>query len=272
MPGLLDMLPLYRCSGFSNRVRTHTGLWIKGRGIRLFSGGLLLLLLVTGCGHQAVKYPRHWEGGPFPGLIKPKPDSTEVMSDDTEVETPTPRSDLLNPILTFARSKIGTRGPLEVDGKRFRFDCSGYVSAAYAAGGLNIMTAEGHSPRGASGTQIIHLYMERHGQLFRTNPMPGDLVFFDNTYDRNGDGKLNDLFSHIGLVNAVLPSGTVELLHLSNHGISTLRMNLEQPTKSHNPQTGERMNDYLRRRVNGEPHGTPHLAREMFRTYGRLLR
>ncbi len=28
----------------------------------------------------------------------------------------------------------------------------------------------------------------------------GDLVFFDNTYDRNGDGKFDDRITHVGIV------------------------------------------------------------------------
>ena len=37
----------------------------------------------------------------------------------------------------------------------------------------------------------------------------GDLVFFDNTWDADGDGVDNDPFTHVGVVEKVESDGTI---------------------------------------------------------------
>ena len=38
---------------------------------------------------------------------------------------------------------------------------------------------------------------------------PGDLVFFDNTWDYNGDGMANDPLTHVGIVERQEDDGTI---------------------------------------------------------------
>ena len=61
-------------------------------------------------------------------------------------------------------------------------------------------------------------------------PEPGDIVFFDNTWDRNGNGRWDDDLTHMGVVVAVDRNGTISYLH--NHlrrGVVVEQMNLRHP-------------------------------------------
>ncbi len=92
------------------------------------------------------------------------------------------------------------------------YDCSGFVSAIYRRLGMDIMPADGSG----NGVRRIHGWCVAHGHppMMRA-PQPGDIVFLDETYDRNGDGKTNarDTLTHVGIVEAVQTNGTFTLLH-----------------------------------------------------------
>jgi hypothetical protein len=55
-------------------------------------------------------------------------------------------------------------------------------------------------------------------------------VFFDRTYDRNKNGRVDDTLTHIAVVTSVAPDGTVTMVHRSSSkGITKLRMNTDKP-------------------------------------------
>ena len=68
--------------------------------------------------------------------------------------------------------------------------------------------------RGAtSKTKMIYMNLEKRGLIYSdTNPNIMDLIFFDNTYDANRDGILNDELTHIGVVTS-LDNNRVGFLH-----------------------------------------------------------
>ncbi len=102
-----------------------------------------------------------------------------------------------------------------------RWDCSGFVIGALACAGLPVWG------------NTASLYKEARAQrrLLR-KPEPGALVFFDATYDRNRNGRLDDPLTHIAIVTRVDADQTAHLVHLgSSQGISKLRMNLRYPTR-----------------------------------------
>jgi len=104
----------------------------------------------------------------------------------------------------------------------------------------------------------------------RIIPAVGDLAFFDNTYDRNRDGRLNDDLTHVGIVIAVDSDGTITLAHGgTSSGRSELKMNLRFPNDHRGPDGAVR-NDYLRRRRSSDSSRTPHLAGEMWRGFATL--
>ncbi len=78
-------------------------------------------------------------------------------------------------------------------------------------------------------------------------PRPGDLFFFEETYDRNRDGRRNDGLTHIGVVERVEPDGVVTFIHRGGKGIARARLFLPEPETHWRKETREVLNDYLRR-------------------------
>jgi hypothetical protein len=139
-------------------------------------------------------------------------------------------------------------------GRPFRGDCSGFVLSLLRRTGLQTAL-----PPARSRSESLWLGGEKVDA-----PRPGDLAFFHDTYDRNHDGRLNDRWTHVALVEKV-EGELVTLLHRGLHGIERFRMDLARPS---DPST----NDRLRIPKRGEPPGTRHLAGELFTGYGAVAR
>jgi len=134
------------------------------------------------------------------------------------------------------------REALERPPRGFRDDCSGYVSGALDAAGA--LDTAGVPP----DARVIDFWTRATEEdRVHYNPIPaiGDLVFFDNTYDRNGNGKMDDLRSHIAIVVDVEPDGTVVMAHKGSK-YALIRMNLLHPTDRRSPEDIE-WNSFLRR-------------------------
>ncbi len=121
----------------------------------------------------------------------------------------------------------------------FRDDCSGFVSAVFTAAGIPM----------TGNTASLYDRAEAEG-LVHHNPIPtvGDLVFFDNTHDRNHNGQWDDARTHIAVVVDVEPDGTILLAH---HGSerALIRMNLlPDHIAAHESPEGVLLNSWLRRR------------------------
>jgi hypothetical protein len=163
-----------------------------------------------------------------------------------------------------ARSLLGA-SELVVAQRRFGDDCTGLVRAAYAQVGVDLMQ-EGRSSD--TGVAAIYRFAGRHGRLYEGGrPLPGDLVFFRETYDRNRDGHLNDGLTHVGLVDDVEADGTVVIIHRVARGVVRYRMNLGHPDQAASPQ-GRRWNDWLRSEQPGAP---AQLTGQLFAGYATLL-
>jgi hypothetical protein len=134
------------------------------------------------------------------------------------------------------------RHALEKPPRGFRHDCSGYVSGALDA--VDMLDDAG-VPNEA---RVIDYWTaaEAEGRVHH-NPIPmvGDLAFFDNTHDRNDNGKMDDWRTHIAIVVDVEPDGTVVLAHKGSR-YALIRMNLLHPTERESPD-GIEWNSYLRR-------------------------
>jgi hypothetical protein len=167
-------------------------------------------------------------------------------------------------VVKSANALIGKKG-LVVDDRAFSSDCTGLVRAAYSTVGID-PAVEGVP--GENGVSAIWRFSSRHGRtFFGGRPLPGDLVFFRETYDRNRDGRSNDGLTHIGLVERVEVDGTVQILHRVAQGVVRYRMNLGYPDDSLS-RAGARVNDWLR---SGGPNSTPRLTSQLFAGYATLL-
>ena len=126
-----------------------------------------------------------------------------------------------------ARYYLDARPPLP------REDCSGLVEAIHALAG--------HPIDGSVRTMWAEA--EAEGRV-HADARPGDVVFFDDTFDADHDGKANDDLTHAAVVVRVEPDGTVVMVHRAKTaGIEEIHMDLSMPDHY---QDGELVkNDYL---------------------------
>jgi cell wall-associated NlpC family hydrolase len=129
-------------------------------------------------------------------------------------------------------------------------DCSGLVRLAYLKGGIDLVN---HGfLNGENAVTAIYRRARDRGAVHQRRPRPGDLVFFQETYDRNRDGKRNDGMTHIAVVETVELDGTVTFIHRGSKGIARSRMNLLFPRTHRAGQGGAVLNDFLRAAARGQ--------------------
>jgi hypothetical protein len=184
------------------------------------------------------------EGAPLPPLV------VAPLARDTAVKT--------------ARGLVGA-SRMVVGSRRYHDDCTGLVRAAYGELGVDLMS---EATSGDNGVTAIYRFASRHGRIFDAGrPLPGDLVFFRETYDRNRDGRDNDGLTHVGLVDDVEADGTVVIIHRVARGVVRYRMNLGHPDMALSTD-GHRWNDWLR---SPSPGAKPRLTGQLFAGYATLL-
>jgi len=213
---------------------------------------LAVTLLLSAC-HRGLRFP-----GPLDSL---RDYASEAPAQVPQASAPpadtaplpvAPRAASGGRAVAAGAAALVERDRLVVDGERFRYDCSGMVSAAYASAGITI----------GGGSRDMHARAEQAGLLHtRSRPVPGDIAFFDNTYDRDRDGRRDDMLTHVGVVESVDSDGTISVVHLGSKGVKRLRMNLERPA---DPAVNSQL-----RATNGRD-GGPVLAGQLWRDFGSL--
>jgi NlpC/P60 family len=159
---------------------------------------------------------------------------------------------------------------IAIQGRRIAYDCAGVTRAIFLEHGIDLYRST-HPEGKANGVRLIHNHVRQYGMLHQdTDVHPGDLVFFDNTWDFNGDGLLNDPLTHVGIVERTEPNGTVIFISRVAGAVSRYHMNLSQP-HVHKTTEGHVLNDYLRRKRSTDPDKTARLTGELFSLYGNLL-
>jgi cell wall-associated NlpC family hydrolase len=156
-------------------------------------------------------------------------------------------------VAAAARSFLGVRS-LRVGGKTYRYDCSGFVEASLAAAGCAFTGSSASLWEQARDLRVLHR---------RRSPSVGDVAFFDDTYDRNGNGRRDDPLSHVAIVERVDKDGTVSMVHLGNQGVTRLVMNLRDP-EVQTAEDGRARNDVLRRKAASDGPRTRYLAGELW--------
>ncbi|MFY1828573.1 CHAP domain-containing protein [Myxococcus fulvus] len=168
-------------------------------------------------------------------------------------------------VLTAARSVVG-KPQVTFDGRKYPSDCTGLIEGVYAQAGLSF---RGTLKPGDNGVTALYRYARANGRVYEDGrPVPGDLVFFHETYDQNRDGRRNDGLTHVGIVDSVDEQGTVTVIHRVNRGVVRYRMNLARPHLPRDPKTGEVLNDLLR---HPGPNKAPVLTGQLFAAYGSVL-
>lgn len=166
-------------------------------------------------------------------------------------------------VIEKARALVGQK-KVVVDGRGFPNDCTGLIKGVFAQEGLDLSVL---AEPGDNGVSAIWRFAQAKGRTYKGgHPVPGDLVFFTETYDKNRDGSRNDGLTHVGLVDALEPDGTVLIIHRVARGVVRYRMNLEQPDTA--SSGGRVINDWLRSAEKGQ---RPQLTSQLFYGYATLL-
>ncbi len=210
----------------------------------------ILALMLAACGPRVANFP-----GP-PGVLgrpaRPVPVPASIETPTVRAPAADPSWDSSRPVADAATHYLSHRPP-----SRFRDDCSGFVEAVLDRAGVPVSGNTASLWERASAAGAVHR---------RRRPAPGELVFFDNTYDRNGNGRLDDDLTHVGVVTTVDAYGTIEVVHVSSKGRGTLYMNLEHPA-DHADASGNVLNSFLRAATRRDSARTPHLAGELWRGF-----
>ncbi|WP_338866007.1 CHAP domain-containing protein [Myxococcus stipitatus] len=178
---------------------------------------------------------------------------------------PAPSPQARATVLSAARSVVG-KPQVIFDGRKYPADCTGLIEGVYAQAGLSF---RGTLKPGDNGVTALYRYARAHGRVYEDGrPVPGDLVFFRETYDQNRDGRRNDGLTHVGIVEDVDDKGTVTVIHRVNRGVVRYRMNLDRPHLPRDPKTGEVLNDMLR---HSGPNRAPVLTGQLFASFGSVL-
>ena len=169
-------------------------------------------------------------------------------------------------IVRTAAKLVGAK-TIVSNGRRIAYDCAGVTRAIYLKHGIDLYKSGTTDPN-ANGVRLIHHHISKYGKLHEGPAVePGDLVFFDNTWDYNGDGFINDPLTHVGIVERQEPDGTVIFISRVAGAIARYRMNLGLP-HIHKTADGRILNDYIRRKDIGDPPTTGYLTGQLFAGFG----
>lgn len=186
---------------------------------------------------------------------------------ERETYAPAEPSKLQTAVVSGGLTLVG-KSELVVNGVRYPMDCTGVVRAAYAFGGVDL--AYRFAFYGGNGVRRLYMTLRDGNLLYSTRyPAPGDLVFWDDTYDANGNGKADDELTHVGLVVEVDAEGTVSYLHYNyRRGPVVERMNLIHPGVEAFFVKGVSVTVNSPLRMRGSPPGPGTTAGELFRVFG----
>jgi hypothetical protein len=182
---------------------------------------------------------------------------------------PAETSDVQRLLAEGARKVLGRRH-LVVRGRSFPYDCTGLVLAIYWYAGIDLA----RDFEQYSGNGVLRLYhsLERENLLYSSpHPTTGDIIFWDNTYDRNGDGAWNDSLTHVGMVLASHPDGNIQYVHLNyTRGIVIESMSLLEPDLHKKLVRGQLriLNSPIRLKEPGRLHPPLWLAGQLYRVLG----
>ena len=177
--------------------------------------------------------------------------------------TPAPGLRLVSPAaspeqgrrLAVESAKSFLRAPLLVNGLKFEPDPVGFVRAAWWSAGHDLYIRQAFEDPDAHGLQVLHSSAKFRRALFKSQPKPGDLVFFGQTQRDKTE------LTQVALVETVDADGTVHVLGRFSKGPRRIALNLRLPDQEKN-QEGKTLNDTL-----GSTSGTP--AGTLFVTYAR---
>ena len=127
-----------------------------------------------------------------------------------------------------------------------------YVAATFAANGKTI-----------AATSITQLYKDCKSakQVKHIDAKIGDIVFFHNAFDANGDGRNNDWYTHVGIVTAI-ENGTATVSGWQSGEVRTFALNTAHPRDIE--RGGREINSQLRTPSSSDAPFTDYYAGQLF--------
>ena len=169
-------------------------------------------------------------------------------------------------IVRTAARLVGAR-TIDVNGRRIAYDCAGVTRAVFLEHGIDLYDSQ-TADQQANGVRLIYNHIKEHGKLHRgPAARPGDLVFFDNTWDANRDGRLNDRLTHVGIVERQDADGTITFISRVAGAVERYRMNLGLP-HIYRTTEGKILNDHIRRKDSADGIRAGYLTGELFAGFG----
>jgi len=189
------------------------------------------------------------EAPPSQSPIETLPAEDDVAEEVDEKPAPKRASRVGSAIVKAANHYLDHRP------KGFRDDCSGFVCASVTRAGLPLQ----------GNTRSLWDWAQERGITHRRKVgKPGDLVFFDNTYDRNKNSRWDDPLSHIAIVVEVESDGTMLLAHGgTSKGRTTMKMNLHDADSTD-------LNSYLRWKKSGDKKSYKYLSGQLWRGFASI--
>lgn len=130
-------------------------------------------------------------------------------------------------VIRAAKESIGMEYVPSWKGKHFTSDCIGFIRYIYYKAGFDLNAAYGI---GRGGVSSLYDGLLKRDFVFQSNTAaPGDLIFFDNTYDINRNGLWDDPLSHIGIISGIGSHNTLFYIHFAGYGVAEDRINLFYP-------------------------------------------
>lgn len=198
-------------------------------------------------------------------VTKPAAAPSRPQAERPAPARPAPERPQAAPANPPSSASNASAGPADVKPTRG----SGSYTPEFAAGYVVAVYEANEVPLGnAAAGSIADLYRkaQQTGTIYHSSrPAVGDLIFFHNTFDRNADGRQNDWYSHVGIVESVDEQGTIALLSYLGGKVGRTYMNLESPALA------ERAGKTLNTRMKAESTGSEFLAGKLFAGFASLL-
>jgi hypothetical protein len=117
------------------------------------------------------------------------------------------------------RQRITLKHPLTGEDMVCMMDCSGLVSCVFRSANISGFKTLTNNVEGENGVKIIYKALERSKKIYRKKiPNVADIIFFDNTYDRDKNEKVNEELTHVGIVLSIDNNGTITFIRSSVSG------------------------------------------------------
>lgn len=192
---------------------------------------------------------------PPPALANNRADSRR-SSDDSEAIT--------GAAAAHDAAAAPTSNPSADRDDSYNANAARYVAAIYELNGVDL------PPATRGDIPAMYRHCRENAETFQSRaPAAGDLAFFHNVADANDDGRANDWYTHVALVEDVDDSDTVQFLGYRNGSVQSFSMNLDDPDQAE--RNGETINSKLRPERDSDPPYTQYLAGQLFAGYCALL-